>query len=121
MKHSPSTLIGFHTKFPLQLTSGDTLLGNHNEVDGVEPHTDVKMGVLKDGSSKDGEMGLAVVAVQILAVVRLVTVDVVDTTAERTHISAVVLNLDDEINGGLLRGETLMEIKYSHSSSPLLT
>jgi len=79
------------------------------------------MGVLKDGSSKDGEMGLAVVAVQILAVVRLVTVDVVDATAEWAHISAVVLTLDDEINGGLFCGKTLMEIKNSHSSSSLLT
>ena len=57
------------------------------------------MGILKDGSLQDGEMGFAVVAVQILAVVRLVTVDVMDAATERAHIIAVVLNLDDEVNG----------------------
>ena len=66
-------------------------------------------------------MGLAVVAVQVTPVVPFVAVDVVDTAAERAYISAVVLNLDDEINGGLLRGESLLKIKYSHSSSSLLT
>ena len=63
-------------------------------------------------------MGFAVVAVQVTPVVPLITVDVMDTSTERAHISAVVLNLDDEINGRLLCGETLMEIKNSHSSSP---
>ena len=57
------------------------------------------MGILKDGSSKNGEMGLAVITIQILAVVSIVTVDIVNTTAERTHISAVVFNFDDEVNG----------------------
>ena len=57
------------------------------------------MGILKDGSLQDGEMGFAVVAVQILAVVRFVTLDVMDAATERAHIIAVVLNLDDEVNG----------------------
>lgn len=91
---------------------------NYNEVHCIEPHTDVKMSVLKDSSLQYGEMGFAVVAVQILAIVGTVTVDVVNTTAERTHISAVVLYLDDEINGRLLRRKLLMEIKNSHTSSP---
>ena len=57
------------------------------------------MGVLKDSTLQHREMGLAVVAVQILTVVSTVTVDVVNATAERTHISTVVFNLDDEVNG----------------------
>lgn len=121
VQHTPSTLVGFHAEFPLQLTSGDTLLRNHDEVDCVEPHTGIKMGILKDSSAQCREMGLAVVAVQVTTIVSLVAVDVVNTTAERTHISAVVLNLDDKVNGRLLRGEMLMEIKNSHSSSSFLT
>ena len=57
------------------------------------------MSILKDGSFQHGEMGFAVIAVQVLAVVSIVTVDIVNTTAERTHISAVVFNTDDEVNG----------------------
>ena len=64
-------------------------------------------------------MGFAVVAVQILTIVGTITVDVVNTSAERAHISTVVFNLDDEVNGRLLCGEPLMEIKNSHSSSSL--
>ena len=57
------------------------------------------MCILKDSSLQYGEVGFAVVAVQILAVIGIVTVDIVNATAERTHISAVVLYLDDEVNG----------------------
>lgn len=78
------------------------------------------MGILKDSPRKDRKMGLTVVTIQVLAVVSLVTIDVVDTTAERADISSVILNLDDEINGRLLRGEPLVEIKNSHSSSFVL-
>ena len=41
-------------------------------------------------------MGFAVVAVQVTPVVPLITVDVMDTSTERAHISAVVLNLDEK-------------------------
>ena len=66
----------------------------------------------------DREMGLAVVAEQVTPVVPSITVDVVYAATERAYISAVVLNLDDKINGGLLRWKPLMEIKNSHISLP---
>ena len=105
------TLIGLHAKFPLQLTSGDTFLRNHDKIDCVKPHTNVKMSILKDSPCKNREMGLAVVAEQVTPVVPSITVDVVYAATERAYISAVVLNLDDKINGGLLRWKPLMEIK----------
>jgi len=77
------------------------------------------MSILKDGSFQHGEMRFAVVAVQILSVISGITVDIVNTTTERTHISAVILNLDNEVNGRLLRGKPFMKNKNSHSSSPL--
>lgn len=66
-------------------------------------------------------MGLAVVAEKVTPVVSFITVDVVYAAAERASISAVVLNIDDIINGGLLCWKPLMEIKNSHSSSSLPT
>lgn len=64
-------------------------------------------------------MGFAVVAVQILTVIGTVTIDIMNASAERTDISTVVLNLNDEVDGGLLSGKTLIEVKNRHSSSPL--
>lgn len=118
VKHTPSTLLRLHTKFPLQLTSGNPLLRYHNKVHGIKPHTDVKMGVFKDGSFQYGEMRFAVITVQILAVFGTVTIYIMNASAERTDISTVVLNFDDEVNGWLFRGETLIEIKNRYSSSP---
>ena len=76
------------------------------------------MGILKDSPSQYREMGLAIVAVQVLTVIRIVTIDAMDAPTKRTQIIAVIFNTDDEVNGGLLGGETLIEIKNSHSSSP---
>ena len=57
------------------------------------------MGVFKDGSFQYGEMRFAVITVQILAVFGTVTIYIMNTSAERTDISTVVLNFDDEVNG----------------------
>ena len=77
------------------------------------------MGVLKDGSLQCGEMGLAVVAVQILSTVPPVAVDIVGAATERAHILTVVLNLDNEINRRLLRGESFLELEYCHIDKSL--
>ena len=57
------------------------------------------MCILKDGSFQYGEMGFAVITIQILTTVGTVTIDIMNASAERTGISTVVLNLDDKING----------------------
>ena len=76
------------------------------------------MSILKDSPCKNREMGLAVVAEQVTPVVPSITVDVVYAATERAYISAVVLNLDDKINGELQRKKQLIKKKNSHISLP---
>ena len=72
--------------------------------------------MLKNSPREGRKLALAVVAVQIPAVVFLVVNLVMHATALRAYITVFVLGLYNKVNGIVLGGEFFEKVKLVHSS-----
>ena len=66
MAEIPSCLVS-HSQGPLELERADSLLGLAHQIDGDEPLTEGKVGIVHDGTSRHGELVAAVIAVVLVS------------------------------------------------------
>lgn len=114
VQHTPRRSVGTHARFPLQLLGGNVLAGDVHEVDGIEPHPQVKVRVLEDCAFQCGELALAVVAVELPPVVVLMIYPFVYASALGADVAVLVLCIDDEVNRGVLVGKPFCKLKIVH-------
>lgn len=92
-----------------QLNRGNTLLVAGDKVHSEEPLAEGNLRVLKDSSDSDGEVRLAVVAVES----SVGTAHAVVVSAERAnHIVLVPTGLKDSLTALVLGGEVVRQFKY---------
>ena len=114
-EHTERTLVGHHTEFSLKLKPAYTLSGYKHEIYGEQPHTQIKMRMLKYSTRKGGELTLAVVAVEVSAVVLLVVDFVMHASAFRADIPVPVFRFHDEVYRIILCWELPEKFKLVHS------
>ena len=77
--------------------------------------------MLEDSTRKGGELALAVVAVQVAAVVLLVVDFMMHASAFRTHIAVLILGAYDEVYRIIFGWKLLEKFKLVHSPLHLVT
>lgn len=102
----------------MQLASGYSFLSHDGKVHCVEPHADVKVGVLEYCSGKRGELAHAVLAVEFPVVIGLMVDVVVNASTFRADISVMEFLSHDVVNRRVLSGEPFSEFEVSHIIYP---